>query len=234
MKPGKHILFITFTIYIHATLFSMPADTTSIIDNIYNYDFSKASERLSRLDRKNLFVNEALNLEIKWWMSIEKSDPNQFLDFLKTLDKLEKSDKNEISEIIFLTYRMRYYACTRKNFMIPFLFLKIQNKVSDVDTAILINSGRDGYELFVLYKSFLTLMQNSFFTDKFQPESNKNDALINMIEAIVKSGYPSNKTIGSYFLMKYYLDVEKNKPRALSYLTVLHKQYPNNLIFTHY
>ena len=163
---------------------------------------------------------------------MKRSDPDKFSDFLDTLDKLENNDRNEISEIIFLTYRMRYYASVNKNLMIPFLFLKVQNKVAKVDASILMNSGRDGYELFVLYKSFLTLIQNSLFTDKFQSGLNKNSALINEIEGIVKSGSSSNRTLGSYFLMKYYLDVEKDKPRAFGYLTDLHRQYPNNLIFT--
>lgn len=210
----------------------MPADTTSIIDNIYNYDFNKAAERLSRLNGKDPFVCEALSLEIKWWMSVERSDPDKFLDFLATLEKLENSDKNDLSEIVFLTYRMRYYASAGKNLTIPFLFLKVRRKVSKIDSEILLQSGRDGYELFVLYKSFLTLIQNNLLTDKFQSGANKNTALINDIETIVKYGCPSNRAIGSYFLMKYYLDVEKDKPMALGYLTALHKQYPNNLIFT--
>jgi hypothetical protein len=232
MYKGKYIIMISLAFLFNAALFSVPADTTSIIDNIYNYDFIKASERLSRLNEKEPFISESLNLEIKWWMSVEKRDQNQFADFLNTLNQLENSDQNELSDIIFLTYRMRYYACTNKNFMIPLLFLKIQKKLSKVDTTLLQNSSHQAFELFVLYKSFLTLIQNSFLPDKFLADSNKKAALVNNIEFIVNHGYSSNRTIGSYFLMKYYLDVEKDKPKAFSYLTVLHKQYPNNLIFT--
>ena len=167
MKTGKRILFLSLALLINAELFSAPADTTSIIDNIYNYDFNKATERLSLLNEKNPFISEALNLEIKWWMSVENRNKNQFSDFLSTLNQFENSDKNELSDIIFLTYRMRYYACTNKQYMIPFLFLNIQNQISKVDITLLQSSTQDGYELFVLYKSFLTLVQNRFFNNFF-------------------------------------------------------------------
>lgn len=232
MKTGKRILFLSLALLINAELFSAPADTTSIIDNIYNYDFNKATERLSLLNEKKPFISEALNLEIKWWMSVENRNKNQFSDFLSTLNQFENSDKNELSDIIFLTYRMRYYACTNKQYMIPFLFLKIQNQISKVDIALLQSSTQDGYELFVLYKSFLTLVQNRFFNNFFLSDNGKKIALINDIEHIANYGSSSNRTIGSYFLMKYYLEIEKDKSKAFSYLTVLHKQYPNNLIFT--
>ena len=232
MKGGKPVLLIMFFLFFHSVLYSTPADTTSIIDNIYNYDFAKASERLSKLSEKDLLISEALNLEIKWWMSLERGNQNKFADFLNTLNQFEKASNDNFSEILFSTYRMRYYAISKKYYLIPFMFIKIQKQISGVDVAQLKSSSSAGYELFILYKSFLTLVQNSIFYDRFLPDLYHKQELIEDIKSIVEHGSSPNRTIGTYFLMKYYLDVEKDKPKALIYLTTLHTQYPNNLIFT--
>jgi hypothetical protein len=232
MKGGKLVSQILFVLFFHSVVYSAPADTTSIIDNIYNYDFAKASERLSKLSAQDPLITEALNLEIKWWMSLERGNQNQFADFLNTLNRFEKASNNKFSEILFSTYRMRYYAISKKQYLIPFIFLKIQKQISRVDISQLKSSGIDSYELFTLYKSFLDLLQNSFLSDLFLPDTLHKQKLIDDIKFIAANGSSPNRTIATYFLMKYYLDVEKDKPKAFSYLSTLHKQYPNNLIFT--
>lgn len=232
MKGGKPVSLIVFFLFFHSVLYSTPADTTSIIDNIYNYDFAKASERLSKLNAEDPLISEALNLEIKWWMSLERGNQNQFADFLNTLNRFEEASNNKFSEILFSTYRMRYYAISKKQYLIPFMFLKIQKQISRVDVAQLKSSSSDSYELFILYKSFLALLQNSILSDRFLPDPFHKQKLIEDIKGIVAHGSSPNRTIATYFLMKYYLDVEKDKPKAFNYLSTLHKQYPNNLIFT--
>lgn len=232
MKKSKKNLLITLSLLCHSILYSTPVDTTSIIDNIYNYDFLKASEQLSRLIEKDPLISETLNLEIKWRMAIEKGNKARFSEFLNTLNQFEKNGNNDLIKIISSTYRMRYYACSNKNYMIPFLFLKLQKQIDKVDIARLEDSSNEASELFILYKSFLTLIQNSFFVDKFLSDSHRKQKLIGDIEEVIRNGYSPNRTIGRYFLMKYYLDIEKEKPKAFDYLAELHAQYPKNIIFT--
>ena len=165
-------------------------------------------------------------------MSLEKGKQNEFSDFLNTLNQMENADKNQLSEIILLTYRMRYYASNNRYLKLPFLFLKIQNQISKVDIEQVSQSGNENLELFTLYKSFLSLIQKSYFTDIFIRDHDGEEQLIENIERIAQNGSPSNRTLGTYFLMKYYLEIGKDRPKAIDYLTVLHKQYPNNLIFT--
>jgi hypothetical protein len=232
MKNSKCLLLAILTFLINSISYSAIPDTTSIIDNIYNYEFFKAKDRVSKLSGNDFLVRETLDLEIKWWMSLEKGNQDHFSDFLTTLNQMEKTDKNQLSNIIFLTYRMRYYASNSRYLKIPFLFLKIQNQISKVDIAQVRESGDENWELFLLYKSFLALIQKSYFTDIFITDNAGEKQLIESIDRIAHNGSPSNRTLGTYFLMKYYLEIGKDKPRALDYLTVLHKQYPNNLIFT--
>ncbi len=232
MKNRKCLLLAILTFLLNSVSYSATPDTTSIIDNIYNYEFFKAKDRLSKLNPDEYLVRETLDLEIKWWMSLEKGNRNQFLDFLSTLEQMEKSDKNQLSDIIFLTYRMRYYASNSRYLKLPFLFLKIQNQISKVDIDMVRQSGNENLELFILYKSFLTLIQKSYFTDIFSGNHTGEEQLIESIENIAHNGSPSNRTLATYFLMKYYFEIGNNRPKALDYLTVLHKQYPNNLIFT--
>ena len=232
MKKSKKLLLIILSFLCNTILYSTPADTTSIIYNIYNYDFLKASEQLSGLSEKNTIISKTLNLEIKWWMAMDGVNKDQFSEFLTTLNKFEKSGRNDLTEIISSTYRMRYYACINKNYMIPLLFIKIKKQIGKVDIAELENSSHEEFELYILYKSFLTLMQNSFFINKLFSDSQRIKKLTGDIEEIIRNGSEPDRTIGSYFLMKYYLDVEKDKPKASGYLSELHKQYPKNKIFT--
>ena len=232
MKKDKKIMLITLALLCHSLLYSEPADTTSVIDNIYNYDFIKASEKLSGLNERDPLIGEALNLEISWWMAMERGDKDRFSGFLKTLDQFEKTGNHGLTDIISSTYRMRYYACLNKNYMIPLLFMKVQRQIDKVDITGLEYFSHEGCELFMLYKSFLALVRYNYFIDKFLPDSDRKKELISDIENVIRNGSSPNRTIGRYFLMKYYLDIAKDKPRAFGYLALLHKQYPGNLIFT--
>ena len=233
MKNSKINLLILTLLVCQPLLYSAPADTTSIIDNIYNYNFLKASDQLSRLKSNDPLMTEALNLEIQWWMAVGSSNKDRFSKFLSTLDRFEKADKNSLNKIISSTYRIRYYACVNKNYLIPFLILNVKKRIEKIDSAKLGGSGKETFELFSMYKSFLILIQNNLFIDKFFPGSYKNRELIGNIEGVILNGASSNKTIGRYFLMKYYLDIEKDKSKAFVYLAELHKEYPKNMIFTH-
>ena len=231
MKKSKKLLLIILSFLCTTILYSAPADTTSIIYNIYNYDFLKASEQLSGLSEKNTIISKTLNLEVKWWMAMDRGDKDHFSEFLTTLNEFEKSGTSDLTEIISSTYRMRYYACVNKNYLIPLLFFKIKTQIGKVNIAELEDSGHEEFELYILYKSFLTLMQNSLFINRLFSDSHRIKELTGNIEEIIRNGSESNKAIGSYFLMKYYLDVEKDRPKASGYLNDLHKQYPKNKIF---
>jgi hypothetical protein len=230
MKKGIPVLFSVWLFLSTSLLYSSPADTSSIIDNIYNFDFLKAKEQLSRID-DNL-INETLNLEITWWMAIESGNEDQFSEFLNKLDTFEAADCNHLTEIISSTYRMRYYASKNKVFRLPFLLMKVNQNIEEIDNKELTGLNREEHELYILYRTFLTLVENSYSFQRILPCIDNTKELIGDIEDVIISGSSPNKTIGRYFLMKYYLDIEKDKPKAYSYLVELHKQYPQNIIFT--
>jgi len=232
MKIRKYLIIVILLFSGNFLLYSSSADTTSIIDNIYNFDFLEANEKLLLLSENEPLKFHTLNLEIKWWMAMESQDKERFLDFLKTLDQIEKVKPAELSLIISATYRMRYYACTNRMYLIPVLFLKVHRQIEFVENSILMSSCAEDRELFLLYKSFLELIRNSYSLSCFLTGHMMNKELIGDIESVIRNGSYSNRTIGKYFLMKYYLDIENNKPKALTYLTELNTQYPKNLIFS--
>lgn len=232
MKNGKYMILVIFLLSLSSQLISSSIDTTSIIDNIYNYDFVKAARRLSGLSEKEPLKYEALNLEVNWWMAMERKDKERFSGFLKLLDQFDKVEPSALSFIISSTYRIRYYACTNRKYMIPFLFLQVQRQIEVAENSVRQSSFTEEKELFVLYKCFLGLVQNSYSINGFFTGYDINNELIGSIESLIRNGTYSNRTIGRYFLMKYYLDIEKNKSKALTYLTELHNQYPKNLIFS--
>jgi hypothetical protein len=232
MKIEKYLILILFSLLSSQFLYGSPADTTSIIDNIYNYDFLKATARLSELSEKDPLKSQALNLEVKWWMAMENKETDKFNGFLKTLNHYEETETSELSLLISSTYRMRYYACTNREYLIPFLFIKIRRQLNNTEKSIMKTSSVEDHDLFVLYKSFLGLIQNSYSVSGYFNGNEIQEGLINKIESLIRNGSYSNRTVGRYFLMKYYLDIEKNKPKALTYLTELHLQYPKNQIFS--
>jgi hypothetical protein len=231
MKNGKITILILVFLLCYSLLYSAPADTTSIIDNIYNYNFLKASDQLSRLSSEDPLINATLNLEMKWWMALGNSNKDRFSEFLNALDQFDIADNGSLNKVISSTYRLRYYACVNKNYMIPFLFINIKRQIQKIDYVKLEESGKDTYELFNMYKSFLVLIQNSLFINRFIPGSDKNRELIENIQEVIRNGASPNKTIGRYFLMKYYLDIGKDKSKAFVFLAELHKEYPKNMIF---
>jgi hypothetical protein len=232
MKNGKYMILVIFLLSLSSQLISSSIDTTSIIDNIYNYDFLKATRRLSGLSEKEPLKYKALNLEVNWWMAMERKDKERFSEFLKSLDQFDKVEPSALSSVISSTYRIRYYACTNRKYMIPVLFLQVQKQIEIAESTVLQSSFTEEKELFILYKSFLGLVQNSYSINGFFAGYEINNELIESIESLIRNGSYSNRTIGRYFLMKYYLDIEKDKSKALTYLTELHNQYPKNLIFS--
>lgn len=232
MKKDRLFCINSLIFLCNSLLCSSPADTTTIIDNIYNFDFLKANEQLSQLNEKGLVKNETLNLEINWWMAIESKNEDRFSEFLDRLNQFEKAGNNDLTKIISSTYRMRYYVCINKRYKLPFLLMKVMNHIQKINIKELEESNHEGFELFIIYKSFLTLIQNNFSIDRFLSDSYRKPELIKNIEDVVRNSSSPNKTIGRYLLMKYYLDIEKDKTKAFSYLIELHKQYPKNLIFT--
>jgi hypothetical protein len=232
MEKSRNFFLVIFSVLFQFRLLATTADTTSIIDNIYNYDFLKASEKLAGLYEKDPLISETMNLEIKWWMAIERGDDQHFSEFLTALNRFEKNSGNDISVIISSTYRMRYYACTGKNYMLPFLFLRVESKINKADLISTEATGRNGHELFSLYRSFLSLVRNSIIPDIMLSDSGRKQNLIAEIEKVILNGSSENRTIGRYFMMKYYLDIEKSKSKAYTYISELHGQYPNNLIFS--
>lgn len=232
MRNGQYMILVIFLLSFPSQLISSSIDTTFIIDNIYNYDFVKATSRISGLSEKEPFKYKVLNLEVNWWMAMERKDKERFSEFLKSLDQFDKVEPSALSSVISSTYRIRYYACTNRKYMIPVLFRQVQRQIEIAETIILQPSFTEEKELIVLYKYFLELVQNSYSINGFLTGYDKNNELIGNIEFLIRNGSYSNRTIGRYFLMKYYLDIEKNKSKALTYLTELHNQYPNNSIFS--
>jgi hypothetical protein len=232
MKKSSIIAIGLCLSFFYFQLKASPSDTASVIDNIYNFDFLKARKQLELADRKDCLIKATLNLEINWWIAMESNDEDRFEDFVLKLNQFERNENDDLSKIISLTYRMRYYASINKNYMLPVLYMNILNRIARIDISEFEDSNPEGYELFTLYKSFFNLIQYRYSFDKFFTSSREKQDMIRSIEDIINYGSSSNKTIGRYFLMKYYLDIEKDKTKALNYLGVLHSQYPRNRIFT--
>ena len=232
-KSSFIILLILMTaFFLNTDLFASPADTTSILDNIYNYNFAKASRQISSLESSDIFSARTLQLEIEWWKAVSGDDKEKFSAFLDDLGKYEKQEHTSLSELISTTYRVRYNACMGRQIVIPFLLVKIRFLVEASANEVKEKRLSGEYELFVFYKSFLDLMFNRLIKEKILPNPARDELLTRNMENMIVSGSSQSKTIGRYFLMKYYLDIDKNRPKALVYLTDLHNEYPNNLIFT--
>jgi hypothetical protein len=229
---AKGILIFMIIFLYTGNLLSAPPDPASIIDNIFNYNFATASLQLNGLGTNDTFTSGTLKLEMSWWKSISETGSHRFDDFLRELHDFESEHKGSLAELISTSYRIRYNSVQGNHLVIPFLMLKIRPLLSSSETDLSGKKENVDYEMLALYRSFYDLIYNGMVFDKINPDPVKKAELEMKMENLVRSGTPEIRTMSRYFLMKYYLEVEKDKPKALQYLTDLHLQYPNNLIFS--
>jgi len=210
--------------------FSSIADTTTVIDDIFNFDFRKADIKLLEIGKEDSFMAEAMKLEVRWWEAVSSDDKAMFKSFEEDIAQFDKQFGDPVSDLIISTYKIRYYSAIHRYYILPLLFFRVNHEINDLDIHECKSLGRDDYELIKLYKSIFLLIEGSWLPFYKTPEYDQENQLKN-IEYIISNGSSSNRSIGTYLLMKYYLEVEKNRSKAMPYLSELHSKYPNNKIF---
>lgn len=211
--------------------FSAENDSIPVIDYIFNFDFKSADNELKKGSSDNLVINHVLGLEMKWWEAMESGSYEDLDDFLACLDRFETLHTDDFSKVIILTYRLRYFALKGEKIKIPLTLFSINNNLSKISAEEINNYEPVYREMLSLYRSFFNLITYNYSIERFISGTNGKKMIIGEIEEIVNNGYNVNKTLGRYFLMKYYLEIDCNKPKANDYLVVLHKQFPGNTIF---
>lgn len=209
---------------------SSAADTTTIVDDIFNFDFRKADIKLLEIGKGDAFMAETMKLEVRWWEAVSSDDKALLKSFEEDIAQFDERFGDPVSDLIISTYKIRYYSAIHRYYNLPLLFFRVKHEINDLDITEYNSQGKDKYDLIKLYKSIFLLIEGSWLPFYKTPEYDQENQLKN-IEYVISNGSSSNRSIGTYLLMKYYLEVEKNRSKAMPYLSELNSKYPNNKIF---
>lgn len=223
-------LFIFFLALRSLSGVSSAADTTTVVDDIFNFDFRKADIKLLEIGKGDAFMAETMKLEVRWWEAVSSDDKVLFKSFEEDLTQYDERFGDPVSDLIISTYKIRYYSAIHRYYVLPLLLFRVKHEINDLDIPGCKSLGKEEDELIKLYKSMFLLIEGSWLPFNKSAEYDQENQLKN-IEYIIRNGSGSNRSIGTYLLMKYYLEVEKNRSKAIPYLAELHSKYPNNKIF---
>ncbi len=226
----------------------MPFDSSEkALQAIYNFKFTQANvlinESLTNGDSTSFNL---LKTNFYWWMIISGEDnPSTRKSYIHSVNQslkiLDKKNKAELSNKDIEQYIQSYALKVRiellnHNFMSGFIHLN--NCVSYLKKSFL---KEPEYEMFNLtsglYNYFVTRSQKDhpFLVPYliFYPKGNMETGIMQLMTAY-KTKNPILKTEAGYFLMKIYLEQEKDYKKAEFFARDLLNKYPDNLIFRYY
>lgn len=212
---------------------------------IYNFEFVKADSLIGVMRKKYAMqpMTYLLSANYFWWMIISGEDNEinrlrfrQDLDLANTILKSQPSDSlsNEELFILINTYSFKSrLELKQKN------YLKGMFYVNDCIRYLKTSFGKENeYEPFLftsgIYNYFCDYgMQNYpilYPSLLFLPEGNMKLGL-QQLEKVSKSKEMLLSNEGTYFLLKIYLDMEKEPSKAVDYAEVLVNRHPNNIVY---
>jgi len=216
----------------------LPAQLDSVADSIfsliYNQQFTEAEKMIEASPKEiDPFYFSVLKLDLYWWkysLSRTKTDAEK-LNVL--LDQLAETPENtttgKISELIRLSYKMRYEV-KRKNFVNAFFVRSDVQKQLEIlqkeKIAILV----DQQKLFELYT---ILIQYSGIANPFSfSKKTENKAyLIMKLNQYCADEDLIVSTLAHYFLGRIYTKIEKQPEKGRVNFQVLSGRFPQNLLF---
>ncbi len=212
---------------------------------IYNFEFVKADSLIGVMRKKYAMqpMTYLLSANYFWWMIISGEDNavnrlrfRQDLDLANTILKSQPSDSlsNEELFILINTYSFKSrLELKQKN------YLKGMYYVNDCIRYLKTSFGKeDEYEPFLftsgIYNYFCDFgMQNYpvlYPSLLFLPEGDMKLGL-KQLEKVSKSKEMLLSNEGTYFLLKIYLEMEKEPSKAVDYAEVLVNRHPNNIVY---
>lgn len=208
----------------------------NIFNLIYNQQFGRADSVLQmQTDRIDSFYFNILNVDLHWWKHIcsgTETDSRQFLTVLKSLENKQKdSPENKITQLVMLSYKMRFELKRYNIFGAVLLRSDIKKILTEVNPLEL-NYSNDHIKLFYLYQSLFDYFDNIlnplFRESKREIRSNA----LHRIEKYTNENDLIVSTLANYFLGKIYLNIEKNPQKGNFCFRELTERFPGNEIFS--
>jgi hypothetical protein len=202
---------------------------------IYNQQFSEADSLLeSKRDKIEPFYADILTIDLNWRRHVlypSELNAQQFNSLLKSMEQ-EKTNTPEkkIKHLVWLSYQLRF-EFKRYNIIGAIrLRSEIKNLLEEIKVNEL-NYSNNRIKLYYLYNALFTYFDNilnPFFSEKIRNE--RENALRN-IEKYTREDDLILSTLGSYFLGKIYLNIEKEPEKGNLYFKTLTDRYPQNTVF---
>ncbi len=219
----------------------------SFLSSLYNYDFVAAENNLRIIQQsENRLAADLCHINYCWWRIISGDNRKAFQD--DTMHRLDSiileiqsmDDELENNELIFLatsalSYKLRIALMQEDNIQALNAIHKLAYYIEILDKRL------DSYTLFRLPVAVYHYVMESVGIKYpflkvafiFYPKANKEKGM-HLLNRNLESDNILLRTESAYFLMRYYLDVEKNYKEAAIYADKLVAEYPNNMIYQYF
>ncbi len=232
-------LILSFLLLISFLPEAFPANRDSASDSIfsliYNQQFTEA-EKMIEASRKQIdpFYFSVLKLDLYWWrysLSRSKTDAEKLNVLLDQLAETPENTTNKkISELVRLSYKMRYEV-KRKNYVNAFFVRSDVQKQLEILQKENIAIPADQQKLFELY---VILIQYSESANPFsfsKKTENKADLIMKLNRYCADEDLIVS-TLAHYFLGRIYTKIEKQPEKGRVHFQVLSGRFPQNGLFS--
>lgn len=173
-----------------------------------------------------------MKTELEWWKAITSKDDSSLKTFSKILNAHNTFKQDEqFDQLIYQSYELRLSAIQHNEFKAFLNYLSIKKCIRklELNKHVYSDDVRKLMQLYICLFEYGT--SNSFpFLNSIKKENVKKNQLI-IIESLSKDTNLVVKTLGTYFLGKIYLEIEKNPTKAAQHFSFLTSCYPNNITF---
>lgn len=209
--------------------------SVKIFELIYNSHFHEAADLL-QASKENLdpFQFTILEIDLSYWKNILASESPDFEAFENTIQKYHlqqaETQDQKVSQLIFLSYKLRYELKRYKFHKALATQRKTKNLYEDLKNNETINTELQ-QNLLVIYGALIEYFDNYWV--RFLNKKKRQNSLkaLNKIDEHCSSEYKSVSTLATYLTGKIYLKYENKPEHAQSYFHVLKENYPDNSVF---
>ncbi|MCB0804199.1 MAG: hypothetical protein KDC05_00285 [Bacteroidales bacterium] len=208
----------------------------NIFRSVYDFRFREADSMIAATNVSDP-VKQLLQADLLWWKTISSNNREKFTAFIKQfVAQTETSDfwltfEGQVAQqSYYIRYNLveRNYLKAFKEYMTLKRLLKEGKGIS--------NPELDEFAgLFQVYLDYLEILENYYYRSLYSKKATFTAALkIAEIETQVDSGNIIYRTLGHYFLYKFYSEVDSDKDKSLRHADFLAGEYPNNTVFQGY
>jgi len=230
-------------------VFSVEKASHQALRSLYNFEFQRADSILSEACQSDEthYLPHFVRSQYYWWRILtsphDEALRQSYLESLEnTKRRVLQKEQNNPDDRQKVFYMINLYALKARVYLMNDEYLKALGHLRNGVKYLEVSLGREeSFPPFYLTSGLYNYMTK--YGEKkypmfrmytlFYPEGDRDKGLTQLKKA-AGSGDFAMQTEARYFLMKVFLELEKDYAKAFEYSHWLTEQYPGNLIFTYH